>query len=177
MKASFLKLVLSSFLLIQLISCSSSPDYNDTSPKLKLEAFFSGKVNAYGIVRDYRDTITRRFKVDIQGTWKNGLLTLDEYFLFDDGEKDYRQWRIRKVDDNNYIGQADDIIGDAEGQVSGAYLKWAYQLDLQVDNDTYTVTFDDEMILLDEKHLMNVAKIKKLGLPLGEVIIFFEKQN
>lgn len=159
-----------------LSSCASERDYSATTPEFRLEQYFEGKVNAYGVVRNRSGQITRRFKVDITGHWSNNTLTLDEYFLFDDGEKDFRQWRITPSTNHSYIGRADDIIGEATGEASGAYLRWDYQLNLKVEDKTYKVRFDDEMMLLDDQRMMNIAKIKKFGITLGSVVIFFEKQ-
>jgi hypothetical protein len=162
---------------VLLISSCSSPtlDYQALTPRLDLNQYFQGKTKAYGVVTGFNDELKRRFEVDIIGTRKDGMLILDEYFTFDDGEQDFRRWQITQIDTNNYQGKADDIIDSAQGSVAGPVLNWQYQMMLAVDNTEYKVTFDDTMILLDDKRLLNRAKIKKFGITVANVIIFFEK--
>ena len=44
--------------------------------------------------------IKKSFKVFIDGTWDGQFLVLKEDFIYDDGSKDYREWKIEK-DKNN----------------------------------------------------------------------------
>ena len=127
------------------------------------------------MVTDYGDNITRRFAVDIIATWQENVGTLDEYFVYDDDEKQFRQWRIEKINDTQYKGEADDIIGTATGERSGAVIKWQYSMVLVVDDEEYEVHFDDTMVLMDEDHMMNIAKIQKFGINVATVTLFFEK--
>ena len=159
-----------------LTSCSSDiNDYSNTTPVFKLEQFFNGKVSGYGLVTGFNDEVVRRFVVDIEAKWNGNEGVLDEYFVYDDGEKQFRQWRITKTSDNSYVGKADDIIGEATGEQSGSVLIWQYSMMLPVDGDTYEVSFDDTMALIDDKRMLNSAKIYKFGLNVANVILFFEK--
>ena len=48
--------------------------------------------------------------------WDGQFLVLKEDFIYDDGSKDYREWKIEK-DKNNpnaYSGYAEGVIGIAE---------------------------------------------------------------
>ena len=38
------------------------------------------------------------------------------------------------------------------------------------------VKFDDWMFLQEDGYLINIAKVKKFGITLGKVILFFEKE-
>ncbi|WP_371186542.1 DUF3833 domain-containing protein [Thalassotalea maritima] len=172
-----LKPLMIAALSLLLLACSSSDlsEYKNTTPEFKLETFFNGKVIGYGLVTGFSDEVTRRFVVDIDASWQGNKGTLDEYFTYNDGEKQFRQWRITKVDDTRYQGEADDIIGTATGQRSGAVIHWQYDMELTVDGSDYQVTFDDTMVLIDDKHMINKAKIYKFGLNVGNVTLFFEK--
>jgi hypothetical protein len=61
----------------------------------------------------------RRFHVAIDGDVVGDTLTLHERFIYDDGEKQQRVWRIRRTGDHRYEGTAGDIAGVASGQAAG----------------------------------------------------------
>ena len=151
--------------------------FSNIEPEFSLEEYFSGKTEAWGLFHDRFGNLKRSFKVDITGTLYGNELTLDEKFLYDDGEKDQRIWTINILDDKKYIGKADDVVGQAYGNASGNALNWSYQLMLKVKDSKIKVTFDDWMFLQDKGVLINRAEVKKYGINLGVVTITFLKVN
>lgn len=164
---------------IILVGCSSMKpeDFKGREPKLVLEEYFLGDTKAWGIFEDRFGTLRRSFTVDIKGTWdeEEQLLTLEEDFLYDNGEVDRRVWRVTKLGEHRYNGRADDVIGVAEGEIYGNALNWKYDIDLQMQDRSLRVTFNDWMFLQDEETMINRAKVTKWGILLGEVTIFFRK--
>ncbi len=150
-------------------------DYAGETPPFAMETFFSGDLRAWGVFQDRNGKVVRRFTVDMTGRWDGDTGVLEEDFVFADGEIDRRVWTFRKTGPATYSGTADDVVGEATGVVAGNALRWEYQLRLPVDDKVYTVTFDDWMYLLDENRMVNRSVMKKFGVRLGEVILFFEK--
>jgi hypothetical protein len=74
-------------------------------------------------------------------------------------------------------GRADDVVGQASGQVMGNAMQWAYTLRLPVDGTVYEVQFDDWMFLLDDRVMLNRAVMSKWGFRLGEVTLSFVKRT
>ncbi|MBD22109.1 MAG: hypothetical protein CL572_00375 [Alphaproteobacteria bacterium] len=169
------------FLIISflfLTSCSTDMNINNFSqnkPKFILEEYFNGKTEAWGMFHDRFGNLKRSFKVDIIGKLKSDILTLDEKFVYDDGEKDTRIWTIKILGDNKYSGEASDVVGKATGVSSGNALNWKYKLNLKVKDSTIMVDFDDWMFLQDKNILINRAEVKKWGLNIGVVTITFLK--
>ncbi len=164
-------------LIIFLGSCSADLDnYQSTTPRFDLFGYFEGNVKAWGMVQDYTEQQTRRFEVKIIGTVEGNTLTLVEDFAFDDGELDQRTWVINKLNDGSYQGKAEDILGVAIGQEQGNALQWRYDFELKTDDSTITVAFDDWLYRQDEKHVFNLTKIKKFGIEVGTITLFFQKQ-
>ncbi|KPV94900.1 hypothetical protein AN214_03076 [Pseudoalteromonas sp. P1-9] len=162
-----------------LISACSSPDINDytgTSPELKLERFFNGKLTAHGVVLDRSGALTRRFSVDLLGTWQEDKGKLEEWFVYDDGEKQTRTWYLENLGDGNYKGTANDVVGTAMGMAKGSALYWRYQLVIDYQGEPLEVTLDDWMFLINEKRLINRTEIIKFGIKVGEVILTIEKE-
>lgn len=151
-------------------------EYRSNSPELDLFSYFTGYTKGYGIVQDRKGTLTRQFTVDIQGTVSDdGKLTLFEEFVWSDGEESTRTWVIGKTGEHTFTGTAEDVLQPAEGMSYGNVLNWQYQLDLEVDDRTWKINFDDWMFLVSDKVLINRAKMSKFGLMVGEVTIVFHK--
>ena len=165
-------------LTLTLLSCASDmnvKNFENETPRFVLEDYFDGKTKAWGMFHDRFGNLKRSFKVDITGTLDNDSLTLDEKFVYNDGEKESRIWSIKILGNNKYSGTADDVIGEATGISSGNALNWKYKLNLKVKESTVAVDFDDWMFLQDDNILMNRAEVKKWGIVLGVVSITFKK--
>ncbi|NVJ61979.1 MAG: DUF3833 domain-containing protein [Gammaproteobacteria bacterium] len=174
---SFSRLLTLILSVLLISSCATSLDeYADSQPEFKLEEFFSGKLTAWGTFEDYSGKVTRRFKVEMTGTWNGNKGVLDEDFYYDDGEEQKRIWRLTKEAPGVYSGEADDIVGVAKGEVKGFALNWSYTMSLPVDDDIYEVHFDDWMYLLDDKSVINKATVSKFGFEVGQVTLFIQKQ-
>lgn len=159
-----------------LVGCSADlKEYQANQPQFDLFGYFSGHTQAWGMVQDYTDKQTRRFEVEIEGTVSGDVLTLVEDFEYDDGEQSQRVWTITRTGSGTYQGTADDIIGVATGQEIGNALHWQYDFLLKTDDSEIEVTFDDWMYRQDEKRLFNVTSIRKFGLEVGKVTLFFTK--
>ena len=150
--------------------------YAKNTPKLDLRTYLTGKTKAWGMLEDRKGKVTRRFVVEMETVWNGNSGVLKEKFVFDDGEKSERTWTINYQDDNNFTATAGDVIGNAVGKQYGNALQMKYVLDLKVGNKNYNVNLDDWMFQLDEKHLVNKSEIKKFGITLARLTIFFERE-
>ena len=150
-------------------------DFAGRQPKLLIEEYFAGHTKAWGMFRDRFGTVRRQFEVEIDGTWDGETLTLVEDFIYDDGETEQRIWRIRKVDDHAYEGEADGVIGTAKGLAYGNALNWTYRFALKVGDSTWNVTFDDWFFLQSDGVMFNLAEVTKFGVKLGTVTLVFRK--
>ncbi len=88
------------------------------------------------MVQDRSGKQIRRFHVEIAGDVIGDTLTLNEHFVYDDGEKQQRVWHIRRVGQNRYEGTAGDIEGVATGQAAGNALNWRYSMNVKADGKT-----------------------------------------
>jgi hypothetical protein len=172
--------VLLAMLMTMLAACGTPDleDYAAAEPRLELEEYFEGRIDAWGMFQDRFGKVRRRFSVTIDGSVDDdGVLTLDERFVYDDGETERRIWRIRRTGEDTWEGEADGVVGRAVGERSGNALNWRYDFDLPYDGDTLRVAFDDWLWLQDERVLINRAYMSKFGIRLGEVFITFVKRD
>jgi hypothetical protein len=161
-----------------LAGCASAPapaDYARELPKLDLRSYFSGPLTAHGLFTDRSGKVVRRFTVRMVGRWDGRQGVLDEDFTYSDGAKQRRVWRLTDLGEGRYSGRADDVVGEAVGQAAGNALNWRYTLALPVDGRVWHVEFDDWMYLMDERVMLNTARMSKFGITLGEVTLAFTK--
>jgi hypothetical protein len=145
-------------------------------PPFSIEHFFAGYTQAWGVFEDRFGQLRRSFRVDIEGENIENGIRLNEQFYYSDGTQDQRIWEIHPAGPQSYIGHADDIIGCAKGQVSGTKLSWKYKMKLNIGGKQISVTFDDNMYLQSDGVMINIAKVRKYGVLLGTVTLFFCKQ-
>ena len=160
-----------------LTGCTSMKpeDFAGKEPRFQIESYFEGRTKAWGIFQDRFGKLRRQFQVEIEGTWDGKLLTLVEDFVYDDGEREQRIWRIRKTGEHAYEGEADGVIGTAKGRAYGNALNWRYDFDLKVGDSSWRVTFDDWLFLMEDGIVINRAEVTKFGIQIGEVTLFFRK--
>jgi hypothetical protein len=161
------------------LGCASAPtptDYAAEKPVLALEQYFDGELVAHGIFTDRSGKVVRRFTVLMKCSWSGDDGVRDEAFSYSDGRKERRVWRLKRLGNGRYSGTADDVVGTAQGRAAGNAFQWAYTLRLPVDGSVYEVQFDDWMVLVDERVMLNKAVMSKFGFRLGEVTLAFIKK-
>ncbi len=176
------RLSLCGILLVTLLVSACSTMKIDSIPvteqRFLVEQYFLGQTRAHGIVMDRSGAPMRYFQVQIEGSWdeQTQTLTLDEDFLFDDGEVSQRIWTIKREEDGRYSGQAADVDGVAKGFSRGNALNWKYTLNIPYKGKTLGVQLDDWMYLQNDV-LINRAVMKKFGFRVGEILITFDHQT
>ncbi len=165
-------------LTLGLLGCSSVgvERYRDQRPALDLKTYFNGTLDAWGMFQGRSGDVQRRFHVVIDAQWTGDTGVLDERFTWADGSNSRRVWTLTQQADGSYRGRADDVVGEAIGEVAGNTLHWRYVLALPVDGKVYHVDFDDWMILMNDRVMLNRATMSKWGWRLGEVTLSFVKR-
>ncbi len=158
----------------------SLDDYQETTPVFRIEDYFAGKSRGWGVVYSRGGKVTREFTVDLEGGVEGAgtseeQFVLKERFMFADGERSEREWRVKKVGESGYEGRAHDVVGFAKGQAKGRALNWSYVLRVPVSGKDRDITFDDWMILQPDGVLFNRATMSKWGFRVGEIVIFFKR--
>lgn len=151
--------------------------YREAKPVLDLSTYFNGTLDAWGMFQDRSGEVTKRFHVVIEGHWEGNQGTLDEHFSWADGSTSRRVWKLTRQTDGSWIGLADDVVGEARGEVAGNALRWRYVLKLPVDGKEYQVDFDDWMYLIDDRVMINQSRMSKFGFHLGQVTLSFLKRT
>jgi hypothetical protein len=173
-----LKTILFALSVVLLAGCASvePSKYANEQPKLDVQQYFNGTLDAWGMFQDRSGEVVKRFRVVMRCQWQGDTGTLDEDFTYSDGTKQKRVWTLRKTGPDRYIGTAADVVGEAVGVVSGNALRWQYVLALPVNGRVYNVSMEDWMFLMDDKVMLNRAEMSKFGVKVGAVTLSFAKR-
>ena len=176
-KSTFLGLLLMMFSVFYGCSSVIVTDYEAMRPTMKPEEFFSGSMTAHGVVKNRRGKVIRYFNADIVGSFKENVITLEEDFIFNDGEKQRRVWKLTKNADGTYSGTAGDVVGEAKGEVAGNSMFLKYVLRIPYGDGDLDITIDDRMYLTEPGLLVNESKMYKFGFRVGEIILVIVKER
>lgn len=151
-------------------------DYADRKPMMIPEDFFNGQLSAHGIIKNRAGKVVRYFNADIKAYWEGTKGTLEEDFIYDNGEKQRRVWTLTRQADGSYIGTASDVVGEATGRIAGNSMFLEYVLEVPYGDGTISLTMDDRMYLVEPQTIVNESVMYKFGFRVGEVILVMRKQ-
>ena len=177
MKFFQVTLVIFSLVISFITGCSNSSMENVVSKNLSFELleYFDGETTAWGLIVDRFGNLQRTFKVRLNGNIDNKQLLLKEYFTYNDGETEYREWIITKTETGTYEGKSKDTIGVAEGKQDRNTMRMVYDTTISIGETDIRVSFDDRFVKADKKVVINRAEILKWGIKIADVTIFFSK--
>ena len=173
------KLALLLFLLL-LTGCTSmtAQDYEGSLPAMDMLEYFSGDVQAWGVVQDRSGKVIRRFTLGMHGVPQaDGSLAIHEALSYVDGEKETRDWSVRRVDAHHMEATANGIVGVAKGEQYGDALHLVYVLQVPLNGKTREFSVDDWFYLQADGVLINRSYGSKWGFHAFDVITSFRKDT
>jgi len=169
-------------LTIAISGCSSTSVqyYAERSPELIPQQFFDGRLCADGIVKDYRDRVSRQFSARIMASWDEaGVGKLDETFQFSDrvdGDYEKRIWTLVPDGNGSYMVRANDVPEPVRMEFAGNSLNMEYVLHYDTgEGDILKLNMDDWMFLVNDRTIVNETRMSKFGLTVGRVILTIRK--
>lgn len=169
-----LKLIILSLTILIFTGCTGMKleDFKNKKPEFIVQDYFNGKLTAYGLVKNRSGKIIRTFKGTLYGSWdENGVGTLDEKFIYDDGEKLTRVWTLKPTGKKSFDGTAGDIIGTAKMEVVGNTAMMDYVMEVPYNDSTIEISVKDWLHLQEDGVIINHSKMKKFGFVVGELVI------
>lgn len=166
--------VLLVFLTLFLVGCSTMQvqDFKGMTPEFVPESYFNGKMSAYGVIKDRSGKIIRSFKATMVGSWdEKGVGTLDEHFIYNDGETQRRVWTLKPQGNKRYIGTAGDIVGEAQMIALGNTVMIDYTMRIPYKGSTLDIDVKDWLHLQEDGVIINHSQMKKFGFKVGELVI------
>ena len=147
-------------------------DFTNTKPEFIPQEYFKGKIRAYGLVKNRSGEIIRSFKGEMIGSWdKYGNGKLEEFFVYNDGEKLERTWILKPTQDKKFIATADDIVGPSAMIANGNTVMLDYVMRVPYNDSTIDISVKDWLHLQEDGVIINHSKMKKFGFVVGELVI------
>ncbi len=138
---------------------------------MRPDTFFSGFLTAHGVIKDWRGGAARHFNADIEACWQDGVGTLDESFVFNDGETQRRVWTLEPTGGATYVATAGDVVGQGTAGWQGSAFFLDYTLRIELEDGPVDVHIDDRMYLVNDRVLINQSRLSKFGLGVGEILL------
>lgn len=147
-----------------------------TTETFDLTEFFAGDVTAFGVFEDRFGRVRRRFTVDMIGSFEaDGAFYLRENFVYDDGERIERTWRIVPTGKGCFVATAPDVLGDVVGQSTIDAVSMDYLHEIRVEGRALMLRFLDRIYKVDERSAIARTRVTKWGIKVGDVSIFFRR--
>lgn len=175
-----MKTLIAFILAILLTGCTEMKleNFNGKKPEFIPQEYFNGKMIAYGLVKNRSGEIIRTFKGTLIGSWdENGVGTLDEKFIYDDGEKLNRVWTLKPTGEKSFDATAFDIVGTAKMQANGNTVMLDYVMRVPYKDSTIDISVKDWLHLQEDGVIINHSKMKKFGFEVGELVITIIKDS
>lgn len=145
-------------------------------PHFDLTSFLEGRTFAWGIFEDRFGRVRRRFTVEMVGGWNEHVFHLDEQFTYDDGSRETRVWRVEPAGPGRFTATSADCVGIAQGKCSADAIHMAYTFRLDLDGREIHVELDDRIYRVGEHVAVNRAIMRKWGVRLGAISLFFQRE-
>lgn len=157
-------------MVLFLFGCSSVDisQYHNNRPNLSLPDFFNGPLTAHGILKNRSGEVIRYFNATLTGNWdEQGVGTLDEDFIFNDGEKQKRIWTFTPDGKGGYQASAGDVKAPVPVKTDGNALFMNYVLNILYKGEPMEVSIDDKMYLVSDHVIINESVMSKFGIDVG----------
>ncbi len=159
------------------MSSASMSDIPSKDERFEFTTFFEGHTTAWGVFEDRFGHLRRRFQVEMVGAWRDQTFYLDEDFVYDTGETEHRTWRVKAGQDGAFSATCADCVGEARGLCASDSIRMAYRFRLKLNTRTLLVDFDDRVYPMGGGHAVNRAIMRKWGVKLGELSLFFQRHD
>lgn len=154
-----------------LVACASKPKIPETAidKTFVFEEALLGTTVGTGSIKTITG-VDRGFTATLNGTWDGETLTLVEDFVYDDGEIDQKTWRLTRLENGEYEGTREDVVGAARGYQDGNTMRLEYLIDLPTgQGKTTRVGFRDVLAFQADGTVINNATVGYRGFRVGRV--------
>lgn len=139
----------------------------------ELTSFLEGRSSAWGVFEDRFGKVRRRFSVELVGRWLDGAFRLEESFTYEDHTRETRVWLVVPRGNGRFTATSADCVGEAHGVCGVDQIWMSYRFRLKLEKRELHVDFEDRFYLIGDGIAVNRAIMRKWGVKLGEVSLFF----
>lgn len=144
--------------------------YAETAPAFDIRTHMAGRMLSEGVIFGPSGTVAGRFVAEMNGAWDGAKGRLSESFHYASGGRQERKWHLVMGENGAFTATADDIIGTAKGQHSGATVRMTYRIRLAEDAGGHVLDVTDWLYLMENGVIMNKSEMRKYGVKVAELI-------
>jgi hypothetical protein len=169
---TLLAIIAATFVLRRLMGFSAQrpADYAALSQRFDVRQHLSGPIECEGVIYGPTGRVTSRFVATMHGTWDGNRGVLREYFSYDSGENQNREWRLTIGNDGKLRAEADDVVGAGMGEVSGPTVYLNYDIKLPASAGGHVLAVQDWMYLTQNGTIINRSQFRKFGFKVAELV-------
>ncbi|HTX50608.1 MAG TPA: DUF3833 family protein [Caulobacteraceae bacterium] len=135
------------------------------------EAFFLGRTEGAGVVRDPFGRVVRRCRITTVGSLDaaHGVIRLEEMFTYEDGEVDTWRWAMSPSRDGRYVAAEIKAGAGIAGERHGADYVLSFRRPYGPARGLLAPRFETRFTMLSQEIVLKRARVHLFGLPLGEL--------
>jgi hypothetical protein len=164
---------------LALLGCATAPPApRDAAGAFVIERDLLGPTVARGEFRAVNG-VRRGFTVHMNGAFDGRVFTLVEDFVYDDGERDRKTWRLTRVGPGRYVGVREDVVGEAVGRQDGDVFRLEYDIRMpgRDGRPGMKLRFRDVMALRRDGSVVNNATVGWWGFRVARVELVITKDE
>lgn len=175
MKYVLIILILFIIATVLLSSCTGfrsqkASDYTKTTPAFDITKQLGGDIVSQGLIYGPTGKVNVRFNAKMRGDWNGNQGVLREDFTYDNGNTQTREWHITLGEGQTFTATAADVIGQAEGEISGATLRMSYKIQLTEAAGGHILDVVDWIYLIEDGTMINKSEMRKFGVKVAELV-------
>lgn len=148
----------------------SPSNYAETGPAFVMQEHLNGPISSEGLIYGPNGRMTNSFVAKMHGTWEGDNGTLTENFTYSNGNTQTREWTLSIGENNTFTATAPDIVGTAQGEVSGSTIRMTYTIILPEEAGGHTLNVVDWLYLTESGVIMNRSEMFKFGIKVAELV-------
>ncbi|WP_369839603.1 DUF3833 family protein [Donghicola sp. XS_ASV15] len=166
----FVALAVSLIIRSQASFSAQKPSDYDGAATFDVRSTLSGPIQCEGVIYGPTGRVASRFCADMEGRWDGNKGTLCEFFTYDSGSTQAREWQLTVSDDGSIRAEAEDLVGSGQGWQRGDAVQLNYRIRLMEDAGGHVLDVTDWMYLTPNGVIMNRSQFRKFGIKVGELV-------
>ena len=110
------------------------------------------------------------FAGDFDAQWDGNIGIMREFFQYDSGNTQEREWRLELGNDGRIKAEADDLVGIGTGQQQGPAVQLNYNIRMPKEAGGHVLGVTDWMYMAPNGTIVNRSQFRKFGIKVAELV-------
>ena len=181
--AFFLAGLLVAFALVLLVQRLASfraqtpDDYASGVQSFDIRAVLNGPIDCEGVIYGPMGRVASRFCAQMNADWQGNKGRMTEFFTYDSGTTQNREWRLSVDNQGRITAEADDLVGTGTGWQSGDAVQLKYRIRLPQESGGHVLDVTDWMYLAPNGAVVNRSQFRKFGIKVAELVATMRRKE